>query len=194
MPKPLLLVGLGNPGARFVGTRHNVGFDLITLLGQTLGLSLRRPLLRRNLAWSGPGRQQPQVLATPLTYMNRSGAVLPWLMRRAGVDASRTLVLVDNMDLPPGEIRMKERGKPASHNGLKSVSAALGGDDYPRLYIGVGRPPAGDSIIEHVLGHFSPADRERVDAALERAASVLAAPPADMAALISAVNAQRRPG
>lgn len=193
MAEPLLLVGLGNPGLRYAGTRHNVGFDLIHSLAASLGLALRRPLLRRDLRWSGPSSSVPQILVQPLTYMNRSGEVLPWLLRRTGLGVDRTVILVDNMDLPPGEIRMKERGGAAAHNGLKSVSAALGSEEYPRLYLGVGRPPAGEGVIDHVLGRFSEGDRRLVDAALERAVSVLRDPPGQLSQLISAVNELRRP-
>jgi peptidyl-tRNA hydrolase, PTH1 family len=188
----VLIVGLGNPGPRFHATRHNVGFDLVEALSLFLGWRLRKPLFRP-LRWGPPSVSPGVGLAMPLTYMNRSGEVLPWLLRRTRVPLDRLIIAVDNMDLPPGEVRMKRRGGSAGHNGLKSVGAALAGDDYPRLYIGVGRPPSGESTVEHVLGSFDREDRRRVDAAIERILPVLAdAATLETEQLISAVNARRR--
>lgn len=192
MSAPVLVLGLGNPGPRYHRTRHNVGFDLIEALSVYAGRSVRKPWFRP-LRWTG--QTHPLILAQPLTFMNRSGEVLPWLMDRSGVTADRVIVLVDNMDLPPGEVRMKKRGSTAGHNGLKSVSAAIGSDEYPRLYIGVGRPVAGIGTIEHVLGRFSEGERLSVDAAIDRVVPVLAgAPDIAIDQLISRINAVRRPG
>ncbi|MEX2443662.1 MAG: aminoacyl-tRNA hydrolase [Alkalispirochaeta sp.] len=193
MAAPLLIVGLGNPGPKFFHTRHNVGFDLIEALSVSLNCTLKRPFLRP-VEWYNPRRAPFGVgLAAPLTFMNRSGLVIPWLLRKSGVSLERMVVAVDNMDLPPGEVRMKRRGKTAGHNGLKSVSAAVGSDEYPRVYIGVGRPAAGNDTVEHVLGAFGADHRALVDAAIERIAPALAqgAEYEDIQQLISRVNALR---
>jgi PTH1 family peptidyl-tRNA hydrolase len=126
--------------------------------------------------------------------MNRSGAIVPWLLRKSRVPVDRMIVAVDNMDLAPGEVRMKRRGSTAGHNGLKSVSAAVGTDEYPRVYIGVGRPAEGTNTIDHVLGTFDDETRVLVDAAIERIVPVLArgAQYEDIQQLISRVNALRR--
>jgi len=128
--------------------------------------------------------------------MNRSGAVIPWLVRKSGVPLDRVIIVVDNMDLPPGEIRMKRRGGTAGHNGLKSISAAVGSDEYPRLYIGVGRPAPDIDTISHVLGPFASENRAAVDRAIERVVPVLAAGAEypDIQQVISRVNARRRHG
>lgn len=194
MAAPLLLVGLGNPGPKYSHTRHNVGFDLIEALSVSMACRLTRPLLRP-VEWCDPRRVPSRVgLATPLTFMNRSGAVIPWLMRKSSVPPERLVIAVDNMDLPPGEVRMKRRGGTAGHNGLKSVSAAVGNDEYPRLYIGVGRPDPGEDTITHVLGSFDENQRALVDAAIARVVPVLsrAAEYEDIQQLISRVNAVRR--
>lgn len=194
MKAPLLVVGLGNPGPKYSRTRHNVGFDLIEALSTSVECRLTRPFLRP-VEWCDP-RQTPWRVgvATPLTFMNRSGAVIPWLLRKSGIPLARMVVAVDNMDLPPGEVRMKQRGSTAGHNGLKSVSSAVGSDEYPRLYIGVGRPVSGEDTISHVLGTFDEAQRGAVDAAIERVVPVLsqAAEYDDIQQLISRVNAVRR--
>jgi PTH1 family peptidyl-tRNA hydrolase len=171
-----------------------VGFDLIEALSVSLNCTMKRPFLRP-VEWSSPRRVDSLVgLAAPLTYMNRSGSVIPWLLRKSGVPAERMVIAVDNMDLAPGEVRMKRRGGTAGHNGLKSVSAAVGTDEYPRVYIGVGRPPAGKDTIEHVLGTFDEDHRLLVDAAIQRIVPVLAhgAEYEDIQQLISRVNALRR--
>lgn len=194
MGAPLLIVGLGNPGPKFSETRHNVGFDLIEALSVSVGCVLRRPALRP-VEWCSPRRNSSRVgLAAPLTYMNRSGVVIPYLLRKSAVALERMIIVVDNMDLPPGEVRMKRRGGTAGHNGLKSISAAVGSDEYPRLYIGVGRPAAQTDTITHVLGAFDSTDRTAVDRAIERIVPVLAAgaEDEDIQQIISRVNALRR--
>ena len=196
MAAPLLVVGLGNPGPKFSRTRHNVGFDFIEALSVFIGCVPKRPLLRP-VEWCAPQRTQFGVgVAAPLTFMNRSGAVIPWLVRKSGVPLDRVIIVVDNMDLPPGEIRMKRRGGTAGHNGLKSISAAVGSDEYPRLYIGVGRPAPDIDTISHVLGPFASENRAAVDRAIERVVPVLAAGAEypDIQQVISRVNARRRHG
>ena len=193
MAVPFLLLGLGNPGPRFTGTRHNVGFDFVEAVAKSQSRSLKKQLFRPVRVSLSPSGGAP-ALAEPLTYMNRSGAVVPWLLQRSGIDLEKLVVVVDNMDLPPGEVRMKRRGSPASHNGLKSISAALGSDDYPRIYLGVGRPAFGGDVIEHVLGSFSEPDRHAVDAAMKRLIPLFRdLQGREIEQLISDVNARRRP-
>lgn len=184
------MIGLGNPGARYDQTRHNVGFALVDALVHEHHLRVQRPFPGRCVyAWFGS-----VLLVKPLTYMNRSGEILPFLMRRFGVTVESLIVVVDNMDLSPGEIRMKRRGSPASHNGLRSISGELDSDDYSRLYIGVGRPVPEVDIITHVLGRFSEHEQIAVTGAIARAASVLSdAESQTIEQIISSINAQRRP-
>ena len=192
MSSPIILVGLGNLGARFDGSRHNVGFDCIDALARALRCDIRkRPFKPLEL---GVCRKNGVVLVKPLTYMNRSGRVIPWLLRRFSASLDRLVVVVDNMDLPPGEIRMKRRGGSTAHNGLKSIDETLGSSEYTRLYIGVGRPPRGESVIDHVLGTFEPGSRGSVDDAIERIVSVMvdSTPSSHIDRLVSGVNALRR--
>lgn len=143
----LLVVGLGNPGRRFEGTRHNVGFDVVRRVASARHLNMRKRLFRQYV-WSGRGEL---VVALPLTYMNRSGEVIPGLLRAAGASADDLLVVCDNMDLEPGMVRIKRRGSSRSHNGLASIMDALGTGDFARLYVGVGHPGAAEAVIDHVL-------------------------------------------
>jgi len=108
------------------------------------------------------------VLVKPLTFMNRSGEVIADLRARYGAAEDDLLVVFDQMDLPPGRTRIKPHGSHAGHNGLRSVESALASDRYHRLAVGIGRPEAGTSVIDHVLGRPSDADRAAVDAALDR--------------------------
>lgn len=131
-------------------------------------------------------------IALPLTYMNRSGRVMRAVARRAGVAVDRLVVVTDNMDLPPGQIRMKLSGSPSSHNGIRSIEAALGTTEFARLYIGIGRP-ADVGVVDYVLGTFSASERTLVDDAINRAVEVVArnrsATPAELA---SEINVRRR--
>ncbi len=185
----MLVLGLGNPGPGYRNTRHNVGFEAVDRICDQRGLSWRRPLFRNVMA----AGDATLTLAKPLTYMNRSGEVIPYLVRRFAIPTGMICLVLDNMDLPVGEIRMKTRGGDAGHNGLKSVTAALGSSDYARIYIGVGRPAQGTSTVDHVLGTFSPEEDDAVTAAIRRLAEVFRSatlPP--LPTLVSEVNRRRR--
>ena len=161
-----VVLGLGNPGAQYEGTRHNVGFRCVDLLAKECGVTLNE---RRKLAVLGQGRVEGSeaALAKPRTYVNRSGEAAAYLRQRFGAPLSRMLVVLDDMDLPLGRIRIRPSGGSGGHNGLNSINASLGNQDYPRLRIGVGRPES--DAIAHVLGGFSPGEQEAVDAALAQA-------------------------
>jgi PTH1 family peptidyl-tRNA hydrolase len=167
-------VGLGNPGPRFEGTRHNVGFAVVEETAARLDVSLRKPLFARyRLARTASSSEDDRlVLAEPLTYMNRSGDALPGILRRAGVETDSAVVVCDNLDLPAGRLRMKRAGGTAGHRGLASIVDALGHGNFLRLYIGIGRPEEGD-VIAHVLGSPPEAERELYDAAISRAADAV---------------------
>jgi PTH1 family peptidyl-tRNA hydrolase len=168
-----LVVGLGNPGDRYAGTRHNVGVETVA------------ELARRHQA-PKPGRQgqanvtavanagEEVVLATSRTFMNDSGRAVQGLLARHHLrDLGNLLVVLDEMELPLGTLRMRPRGSDAGHNGLKSVIQCVGGAEFPRLRIGVSRPPAGVDPIEHVLGRFRPEERKVMDETIRRAADAV---------------------
>jgi len=102
--------------------------------------------------WTGRSAGSGIILARPLTFMNRSGNVMPVLLRRARADVEDLLVVCDNLDLPPGVVRLKRKGSARSHNGLASIMDRLGTGDFMRLYVGIGRPEPGVSVVDHVLG------------------------------------------
>jgi len=168
-----LVVGLGNPGREYAGTRHNVGFAVIDRLAGQRDCSLRN----RGKFSAEVGELTLEtgkvVLAKPQTYMNRSGAAVGALVNWLKVAPAEMLVIVDDADLPLGQLRLRGAGGSGGHNGLRSIIEALGGnEEFARLRIGIGRSgPAGEDITDHVLGKFSSAERdlagEAIGAAVE---------------------------
>jgi peptidyl-tRNA hydrolase, PTH1 family len=172
-----LVVGLGNPGADYEGTRHNVGADAVRLLARREHTELaRNKRVRceiaevRGLASTGV----PVVLAVPSTYMNLSGGPVQSAAAWFKVPPERTVVLHDDLDVPVGSLKLKRGGGHAGHNGLKDVDRALGTRDYVRIRIGVGRPPGRMPGKDYVLRRPTPADREALDVVLEEAADAVA--------------------
>ena len=174
-PEPLALavVGLGNPGAEYAATRHNAGFWCIDVLARKYAIHLER---RRSSAIIGEGAiaNRPVALVKPRTYVNRSGAAIRYLQARYALPTDKLLIVCDDINLPPGKLRLRPKGSAGGHNGLKSIIEATGSQAFPRLRIGVGRPADGAGQIEHVIGPMPPDEREVLDAAVERAADAIA--------------------
>ena len=167
-----LLVGLGNPGEKYAGTRHNVGFMALERLAAQAGTCFKQQSkLHGLLAEVGVGTRRLRLLM-PQTYMNDSGrsirAALDWF----GLEPERMLVLVDDMDLPLGRLRLRCSGGAGGHNGLRSTISHLGGQEFPRLRIGIGAPALNpverkQRTVGHVLGRFAPAEQPVLDQVLE---------------------------
>lgn len=159
-----LVIGLGNPGTRYAGTRHNAGFEVADALSGRWGLSRARKRFGGLIAdgRSSPGGPRVAVLL-PQTFMNESGEAASPARGDLGIGLDRIVALHDEIDLPFGEVRVKRGGGAAGHNGLKSLERGLGGRDFWRVRIGVGRPDSTDPEIvsRYVLGRFSE-DAERV--------------------------------
>lgn len=154
-PQVFLIVGLGNPGPRYAAHRHNAGFHCVDLLAQVHKLSFDRLQHRARVA-KGSIAGQRVVLAKPLTYMNLSGRAVGPLARWYKVPLERLMVIVDDLDLPLGSIRLRPGGGSGGHQGMRSIIEALGSGDFPRLRIGIGRPPAGLDPADYVLSDFTP--------------------------------------
>jgi PTH1 family peptidyl-tRNA hydrolase len=171
-PIDWLIVGLGNPGAEYAGTRHNVGFEIANTLAGRWGLPKAKVKYRGLLTEgrTGPGGPRVAVLL-PQTYMNDAGDSVGPARGVFGVPLERVLVLHDEIDLPFGEIRSRVGGGLAGHNGLKSLKAGLGSPDFARVRVGVGRPPTTDPdrVAAYVLGRFRE-PREEVALLIEGAA------------------------
>jgi peptidyl-tRNA hydrolase, PTH1 family len=158
----LLLVGLGNPGARYVGTRHNVGFLAVREIAKRRGLG---PWRRRfqGVACEGPLGGVRSLLLLPGTYMNESGRAVAEAAHFYKLSPTDITVFHDEIDLPPGKVRVKIGGGIAGHNGLRSISEHVG-NDYRRVRIGVGHPGDKDMVQHYVLSDFAESDRGWVDA------------------------------
>lgn len=160
--RPKLVVGLGNPGREYDGTRHNVGFAALDGLADKLGCSFRsKSRFSAQVAEAGAGDAGKIMLAKPQTFMNRSGFAVQALLVWLKIEAGQLLVVVDDADLPLGQIRLRSSGGSGGHNGLRSIIETLGGnEEFARLRIGIGRTaPLGTDITGHVLGRFAPAER-----------------------------------
>jgi PTH1 family peptidyl-tRNA hydrolase len=171
-PVEWLVVGLGNPGAEYAGTRHNIGFEVAEELAKRWGLSKPKDRYRGLISEGRTGVGGPRVaLLMPQTYMNDAGRSVGPARGELQVALDRVLVLHDEIDLPFGEIQVRQGGGLAGHNGLKSVRDGLGSPDFARIRVGVGRPPTSDPdrVAAYVLGRF-PESRDEVQALIQAAA------------------------
>jgi PTH1 family peptidyl-tRNA hydrolase len=226
-----IVLGIGNPGAEYEATRHNVGFMVLDLLAQRLGLAFER-LERRtddgSRAFSGKvkarvceGRRKGRsfLLVKPQTYVNLSGEVAAPLLRHAGRTPAQLFVIVDDLNLPLGRMRIRPSGSAGGHNGLKSIQQLLGSDAFPRLRLGIGQPPGGEpdpqgpaarrggseglrpaalhaaDWPDFVLAPFLPEEREVLGRVLARAADCAQAwlDGADVQTLMGTYNSPEQP-
>jgi len=163
------IVGLGNPGKRFRGTRHSVGFDVVDELARRKGIEFDSWQGRADYVFWRPAEGERVLLAKPLTFMNDSGHVVGELVQFFKVDVPDLLIVVDEVQLPLGRLRARARGSAGGHNGLKSVIASLG-EGFSRLRLGVGRGDERRDLADHVLSRFEPEERADVERMVARAA------------------------
>jgi PTH1 family peptidyl-tRNA hydrolase len=163
------IVGLGNPGAEYAGTRHNVGFDVVDELARRWSVALKKWKTTADLAVV---KSQDVVLVEPKTYMNESGLAVGAVMAFYKIQPADVLVVVDEIQLPLGKLRLRRSGSAGGHNGLKSVIAHVG-QEFPRLRIGVERGHPESMLRNHVLSRFPAAERETVKRAIDRAADAV---------------------
>ena len=171
-PADLLVVGLGNPGAEYRGSRHNVGAATVELLGERHSARLRKGKERALVDEVRMGGARV-ALAVPMTYMNDSGLAVSALVRRHGVPVDRLVVVHDEIDLPVGALQVKSGGGLAGHNGLRSVLAHLHDDGFQRVRIGVGKPASKEHGADHVLRAFSKRERTEIDVVVQEAADAV---------------------
>ncbi len=150
----ILIVGLGNPGMEYAATRHNVGFDMLTYLGDRYDIALRS---KEGRAVVGKGfiEGQKVILAQPQTYMNLSGESVRALMDFYKLDEEDLVVICDDINLSVGLVRIRPKGSAGGHNGIKSIIQHIGTQEFTRIRIGVGGKPEGGDLVKHVLGRFS---------------------------------------
>lgn len=164
-----LIVGLGNPGKKYDNTRHNVGFDVIHKCEDMMKIELDQ-LKFKGAYGVGKIESEKVFLLKPLTYMNLSGESIVPLMNYFKIEKEQLLVIYDDLDLPPGKIRLRQKGSHGGHNGMKSIIQHLGTDQFNRIRIGIGRPAPGSAIPDYVLSRFSPDERQKVEESVEKAA------------------------
>lgn len=164
-----LVVGLGNPGAEYEGTRHNVGFDLLDRIAESEGLEWSKE--RKFKAWVAR-RGTELILAKPLTFMNLSGTAVNKLAGFHKIPGTGMLVAYDDVSLPVGALRFRANGSAGGHNGIKSIIQSLGHDKFPRLKIGIGGARPG-GMVGHVLGRFSPEEKGEMEKVLANASDAV---------------------
>ncbi|KAK9813011.1 hypothetical protein WJX72_007421 [[Myrmecia] bisecta] len=170
-----IIVGLGNPGPRYADTRHNVGFQALDKLAALEGIPIDR--LQSNAA-VGRGRVAGQkvLLAKPMTFMNNSGEAVGKLVKFYKVPPERVLVIYDDLDLPTAKVRLRGKGGHGGHNGMRSITQHFAGNkDFPRLKIGIGRPPGTMPVASYVLQDFSAKEREEVGVAIQESLNIVRA-------------------
>ena len=178
-PCSALIVGLGNPGKEYAQNRHNVGFWCVNRLAHGAGADFGR---RGRLATVAEGilGERHVALAKPRTFVNNSGEAIRELMKRYRLKSGDLIVICDDLDLPPGALRIRERGGHGGHNGLRSIIACIGTDDFPRVRIGIGRPWVDglptrepERVAAHVLADPPSGERRELDARVEDAVTAV---------------------
>ena len=159
-----LVVGLGNPGAKYAGNRHNIGAVSIEELASDRGVNLKS-----HKSGCLAGEVGPMVLARPTSYMNESGRPVAALLRFYKGDPGKLIVVHDELDIPFGDIRVKSGGGVAGHNGLKTIAQHLGTKEFVRIRFGISRPPGQRDAAGHVLSDFSKKERDELPTLIERA-------------------------
>ncbi len=170
----VVVAGLGNPGLQYAETPHNLGFRVVAKLAEDAGLRISRPE-SRSLTGVGTIEGRQAVLATPLTYMNLSGQAVRDLLQRYETGPESLVVVFDELQLPLGAIRIRERGSAGGHNGVESVIESLGNDGFVRVRLGIGpdHPVPGEYKSEYVLRPFPKAKSEEVEEMVVRAADAV---------------------
>jgi peptidyl-tRNA hydrolase, PTH1 family len=167
-----LVIGLGNPGREYEGTRHNAGFDLIDQISRELSIPVTK-MSGRALIGDGMVGDIRVYLMKPQTYMNLSGEALAYFLRQKPIAPAEILVATDDIHLPLGKLRIRLTGSDGGHNGLKSIAAHLRTREYPRLRIGVGAPGDAAQQIDYVLGKFSRSEQKEMSELQDRAAAAV---------------------
>ncbi len=168
-----LIVGLGNPGPQYVYTRHNLGFMAVSALSEMWGISLSDRKFPANWGQGRAGGEQV-ILAQPLTYMNLSGQAVSQMMAYFRLPPDNLVVIHDDLDVPPGRLKLTRGGGPGGHRGVMSIIVALDTPDFLRVKLGVGRPPPGLPAEAFVLRPYAPEDLEGAAALIDRAVQAVA--------------------
>ena len=168
-----LIVGLGNPGRQYEATRHNMGFDVIDKLVEEYNVP-QSGVKFNAMYGKGKIEGQPVILMKPLSYMNLSGGPVRDMANYFKIDPETEMIVIyDDIDLEPGQLRIRKKGSAGGHNGIKHIIQQLGTQTFVRIKVGVGAKPKGWDLADHVLGRFSTEDRKLVDEAIAKAAKAV---------------------
>lgn len=169
-----VIAGLGNPGAKYENTRHNVGFEVIDRLAEKYGISVSD---NRHKAYCGTGMLEGEkvLLVKPQTFMNLSGESIGAILNFYKLNPEENLIVIyDDISLEPGKLRIRKKGSAGGHNGMKSIIAHAGTQIFQRIKVGVGEKPEGWDLADYVLGRFSKEDREKAEEAFDKAVEAVA--------------------
>lgn len=169
-----IIAGLGNPGEKYKRTRHNVGFDTIDLLGSRYNISVSKDR-HKGLLGEGIINKQKVILVKPQTFMNLSGECISAVVQWYKIELSRLILVYDDVDLPLGSIRLRLEGSAGTHNGMKSVIQHLGTGNFPRVRIGIDKPPKHWDLADYVTHNFESDERKIVDESIVRASNAVVA-------------------
>ena len=168
----VVVVGLGNPGKKYEKTRHNIGFQVVESIAESLSIKIWQTKFDAHIA-EGRYNDEKFMLVKPQTFMNLSGNAVQQLLHFYKIPLDQLLVIVDDLDLDTGKIRTRERGSDGGHRGLRSIAERLGTQDFKRIRIGVGRPKTGESVIKRVLGSSNdPKEEEQLQTAVKQATEI----------------------
>lgn len=174
MENVILIAGLGNPGARYANSRHNMGFKTVDYLSQKYGVKVSKAKCSA-LIGHGKIAGRKVVLAKPQTFMNNSGESLRDLVAAFKVQLSDLIIIYDDIDLDTGNIRIRKRGGAGTHNGMRSVLCHLENEEFPRVRIGIGKPPEGVDVADYVLSDFNGDEIKPMFDAVVKSADAIAA-------------------
>lgn len=168
-----IIAGLGNPDGRYENTRHNVGFEVIDILADRIGICADEKK-HRALCGRGVLEGQKVILLKPQTYMNLSGESVRAAADFYKAEPENIIVVYDDISLEPGQLRIRGKGSAGGHNGIKNIIAHLGTQEFPRVKVGIGEKPKGMDLADYVLSHFSQGERESMREAYKEAAEAVA--------------------
>lgn len=168
-----IIVGLGNPTKEYDKTRHNVGFSVIDVLADRIGINVTE---KKHRAYCGKGMLEGQkvVLAKPQTFMNLSGESVRAIMDFYKISPEEIIIIYDDVSLEPGQLRIRTQGSAGGHNGMKNIIAHLGTQEFPRIKVGVGEKPKNMDLADYVLSHFSKGEQVQMNDAFSEAAEAVA--------------------
>jgi len=166
------VVGLGNPGRRYAGTRHNVGFTFVKKTAKEWKVKLRKKIFFSK-AGEVKRNEEKILLALPQTYMNKSGLTVKKIMEGRDIKPEHLVVVYDDLDIPLGEIRIRKRGGPGTHKGMSSIVEEIRTEEFPRIRVGLGPLPGGENAVNYVLSSFDKAEESRLEEGLRKAREAL---------------------